>query len=62
VKLPKAYNVYPLRLVLGLFFSAALAYDGVAPLDTARAMPLLSAAMGFSSFFDFVFLEAGAFQ
>jgi hypothetical protein len=54
-------RAYPLRLVLGLL-PAAFAYDGVAPLETARAISFPSAAMGFSNFFDSVFLDAGAFQ
>lgn len=53
--------VYPLRLVLGLL-PAFSAYDGADPLETARAVSFLSAAIGSSSFFDCVFLDAGAFQ
>jgi hypothetical protein len=47
--------------VLGLF-DATFEYDGVAPLDTARAISLRLAAIGFSTFLDSVFLDAGAFQ
>lgn len=47
---------YPLRLVLGLLPAAR-------PVDTERVASFLPpATMGFSSFLDCVFLDAGAFQ
>jgi hypothetical protein len=54
-------TIYPLRRVLGLL-PATFANEGVAPLDTARAISLRSAASGSSKLIDFPLFDAGAFQ
>ena len=56
-------SIYPLRLVLGLLPGVAvLAYEGAAPLATARAVSFLSLAMGLLSFLLLVLEDAGLFQ
>jgi hypothetical protein len=62
-KIREEIALYPLRLVLGLLPGVAvLAYEGAAPLATARAVCLLSLAIGLLSFLLSVVLDAGLFQ